>query len=108
MQVPDDPLAPPSGNFAEPWQATVLAMATSLIRAGHFTQSVWASTLGAALQDAERRGAPDTEATYFEAALTALEALSEGAGITDTDRSTRKSDWEEAYRRTPHGQPVTL
>lgn len=108
MQAPDDPLTPPTGNFAEPWQATVLAMATALIREGHFTQFDWATALGAALREAERRGAPDTEATYFEAALAALETLGEGAGITDSDRSTRKTAWEEAYRRTPHGQPVTL
>ena len=108
MQVPDDPLAPASGNFAEPWQATVLAMTTALIREGHFTQSDWASALGAALRQAEADGAPDSEGTYYSAALAALENLTENTGITDTDRATRKSDWEDAYRRTPHGQPVIL
>lgn len=108
MQAADDPLAPPSGNFAEPWQATVLAMATAFIREGHFTQADWASALGAALRDAERQGAPDTDAAYFQAVLLALETLSKAAGISDTERRTRMSDWEEAYHRTPHGQPVVL
>lgn len=108
MNAPDDPLAPRSGSFAEPWQATILAMATALIREGHFTQDDWANALGAALRQAKADGAPDSEDTYYEAALSALETLSECTGITDTDRATRKSAWEDAYQRTPHGQPVTL
>ncbi len=108
MFAPDDPLAPPSGAFAEPWQATVLAMATALIRAGHFSQGAWADALGAALQAAEADGLPDTEDTYFLAALSALEALSEASGITTDERDARRTDWQDAYRRTPHGKPVTL
>lgn len=108
MFAPEDPLAPPSESFSEPWQATVLAMATAMIREKHFTQSEWASALGRALQDAENAGAPDNEATYFEAALAALERLSEGAGISEPDRRSRKTAWEAAYRRTPHGKPVEL
>ncbi len=108
MFAPDDPLKPPGGHFAEPWHATVLAMATAMIRAGHFTQAEWAEALGAALKAAEGSGRPDTDDTYFLAALSALEGLSETAGITPTDRATRKSGWEAAYRRTPHGHPVVL
>lgn len=108
MLAPDDPLAPPSGAFAEPWHATTLAMATAMIRQGHFTQTDWAEALGAALQIAEKQGAPNTDETYFRAALSALETLTESAGISEADRAGRKSDWEDAYRRTPHGQPVEL
>ncbi len=108
MFPPDDPLKPPGGHFAEPWQATVLAMATAMIREGHFTQSHWADALGAALKAAEAGGQPDTDETYFLAALSALERLAETTGITPTDRTMRKSGWEDAYRRTPHGQPVIL
>ena len=108
MSAPEDPLAPPSGQFAEPWQATVLAMATALIREGHFTQTDWAAALGQALSEAEARGAPDNEETYYQSALHALETLTAQAGISETDRTRRKSAWEEAYLRTPHGQPVQL
>lgn len=108
MRTPDDPLSPPSGSFAEPWQATVLAMATAMIREGHFTQVQWSEALGAALARAEDAGAPDTETTYFQCALDALESLTEPAGILKADRDTRKSAWEDAYRRTPHGKPVVL
>ena len=108
MFAPEDPLKPPRDHFAEPWQATVLAMATAMIREGHFTQDAWATALGAALDTAEARGEPDTDETYFLAALAALERLSEAAGISQADRATRKTGWEDAYRRTAHGQPVTL
>ena len=108
MFAPDDPLKPPENRFSEPWQATILAMATAMIREGHFSQDDWAHALGAALKQAEVNGQPDTEETYFLAALSALESLSETSGIAAKDRSARKTAWENAYRRTPHGQPVNL
>ena len=108
MFAPEDPLKPPEDHFAEPWQATVLAMATAMIREGHITQGTWATALGAALKAAEASGRPDTGETYFLAALSALENLTETAGITSDDRANRKAEWEDAYRRTPHGQPVIL
>ena len=105
MQTPDDPLAPVGHRFAEPWHAQTLAMAQALIRAGHLSQSDWAQALGRCLAQAEDAGKPDTEETYYLAALEALEQ------VTPLDRKTlaaRKTDWEAAYRRTPHGKPVTL
>ena len=108
MFAPEDPLAPPRGHFDEPWQATALAMATAMIREGHFTQSDWAEALGAALKAAEGKGLPDTNTTYFLAVLKALESLSEPVGIAAGERDQRKTDWEDAYRRTPHGEPVLL
>lgn len=108
MLVPDDPLAPRDDVFAEPWHATVLALADAMIRAGHFSAADWASALGTALQAAEAEGAPDDETTYYTAALSALEQMSEPRGIGPADLSARKSAWEEAYRRTPHGAPVVL
>lgn len=109
MFRPDDPLAPPVPVFDAPWQAQALALADAMIRAGHVTASEWAEALGAALQRAGKAGAPDTTQTYYEAVLTALEALSGShAGISDTARAARRAEWEAAYRRTPHGQPVRL
>lgn len=108
LPVPDDSLAPPSGHFAEPWQVTTLALAAAMIREGRFTQSDWAEALGAAIRSANANGAPDTEASFFNAALTALETLTETTGIPASERAQRKTDWEAAYRRTPHGQPVEL
>ena len=109
MFRPDDPLSPPEAIFDEPWQAQALALADTMVQAGHFTKTVWAETLGAALKSAERNRAPDTPETYYIAVLSALETLSENVGGISTEtRLQRRADWEAAYRRTPHGNPVTL
>ena len=105
MQVPEDPLAPLGHRFAEPWHAQVLASAQALIRAGHVTANQWAEALGAALVTASNDGKPDTEDTYYHAALIALEAVTP---VDPAELSQRKADWEDAYRRTPHGSPVVL
>lgn len=105
MKPPEDPLAPIGHRFAEPWHAETLAAAHAMIRAGHVTANDWANALGDALQQAEQSGAPDTEDTYYLAALDALET------VTPIDKGAlaqRKSDWETAYKSTPHGQPVKL
>lgn len=105
MFAPDDPLAPRSEVFAEPWYAETLALADAMIRTGHFSASEWAEALGSALAQAETDGQPDTEATYYAAALSALETL---APLPPADLAARKSAWAEAYAHTPHGQPVRL
>ena len=105
MKRADDPLGPRTQVFQEAWHAQTLAAAHALEQSGSFTKAEWAAALGAALRRAEAAGAPDTEETYYLAALEALEAL---APMTQADLDARKTAWEEAYLRTPHGQPVVL
>ena len=109
MFNPDDPLAPPKPAFAEAWHAQVLAMADTMVKAGHFSATDWAVALGAALTAAEAEGQDDTDATYYACALSALEQLSATqAGISQAEQAARKQAWEAAYLRTPHGKPVVL
>ncbi len=109
MFAPDDPLAPREPVFAEAWHAQVLAIAESMVNAGHFGVFEWAEALGVELKRAERKGRPDTADTYYAAALTALERLSERrTGLTLEMLEARKAAWESAYRNTPHGEPVAL
>jgi len=107
-------IRPREGNpdapvFAEPWHAQVLAVAHGLSVSGLFSASDWATALGAALREREACGAPDTDETYYAAALAALERLvaerSPGAGDA---HPARVEAWRRAYLRTPHGQPVEL
>jgi nitrile hydratase accessory protein len=106
---PDDPLAPPKWAFDEPWQAQALALADTMVQAGHFTAGEWANALSGALKEAEAQGEPDTLNTYYIAVISALERLCETrTRISGDDRAARHSAWEAAYRRTPHGQPVEL
>jgi nitrile hydratase accessory protein len=105
--LPREP-APGAPVFAEPWHAEVLGLADALTRSGLFTPAEWAETLGAALRKATA-GAPDSEATYYVAALSALEALvTEKSPATGLSLAERIEAWRRAYLNTPHGQPVTL
>jgi len=106
--APDDPLAPPQDSFAEPWQASTLAMVAAMVRQGRFSKKQWAVALGHALKEAESAGAPDTDETYFLSALSALERLSAESGVDARAQAERKAAWEAAYQQTPHGQPVHL
>jgi nitrile hydratase accessory protein len=95
--------------FAEPWHAEVLAIAHALTQSGLFTAGDWAEALGAQIRRSEMAGAPDSEASYYRAALAALERLV-GTGSPETGGSLeeRVEAWRRAYLNTPHGQPVTL
>ncbi len=107
-------IRPRDGNpdapvFAEPWHAQVLAVAHGLSVSGLFSASDWATALGAALREGEARGEPDTDETYYAAALTALERLvAERSPTTGDAHPARIEAWRRAYLRTPHGKPVEL
>ena len=95
--------------FDAPWQASVLAIADTLIARGVVPPRIWSEALGAALKAAESRGEPDNAETYYRAALTALERLAEThGGVTAASVEDRRNAWEAAYRATPHGEPVLL
>ena len=94
--------APEPAVFAEPWQAQAFALAVKLNEAGAFTWSEWAEVFSRELG----RG---RETPYWEAWLAALEQLVTSRGLAPAaSLAERKAAWAEAYRRTPHGQPVEL
>lgn len=106
MKTADDPLAPPSDAFEEAWQAQTLAIADTMVQAGHFSAEDWAQALG---QELAQTDLPDTLNSYFLCALAALEKLAaRHAILTPLELSARKAEWVEAYEKTPHGAPVTL
>ena len=93
--------------FAEPWQATAFALAVRLSAAGHFTWSEWATTLAHELKIAAERGEPDDGSQYYHHWLDALEQLVVAKRLSDPETLlARKEAWADAYRHTPHGQPV--
>ena len=95
--------------FAEPWQAQAFAMAVQLSAEGHFTWTEWATALGEQLHAAADRGEPDDDSRYFEHWLAALERLVTEKKLTDLGAlRERREAWADAYRHTPHGQPVEL
>ena len=104
MFQPDEVTEP---AFDHPWQAQIMALAQTMIKTGHLEATHWAETLGAALRQAEAEGAPDTADTYNTCVLQALETVPE-PHVTAAARDTRRTQWEEAYKATRHGQPVDL
>ncbi len=95
--------------FAEPWQAEVFALAVRLSAQGHFTWKEWAAALADELALAAGDGDLDSGAHYYHCWLAALERLVINKHLTDpATLLKRKQAWAEAYRRTPHGNPVEL
>ena len=95
--------------FAAPWQAQAFALAVKLSEQGHFTWKEWAAALADELKAAADRGEPDDGSRYYHHWVAALERLVTGKGLTDSPAlQDRKAAWADAYRHTPHGQPVVL
>lgn len=84
-------------------------MAVRLSAQGHFTWKEWADTLASELQSAAELGEADDGTEYYQHWLAALERLVIAKGLADTPSLfERKEAWADAYRHTPHGQPVQL
>ena len=95
--------------FAAPWQAQAFALAVTLSEQGHFTWKDWTAALTDELRAAAARGEPDDGSRYYHHWVAALERLVAAKGLTDAPAlGTRKEAWADAYRHTPHGQPVVL
>lgn len=95
--------------FEAPWQAQAFALAVQLAERGHFTWKEWAAALAGELQAAAARGEPDDGTRYYRHWVAALERLAADRGLADAPAlRDRKEAWADAYRRTPHGQPVSL
>ena len=106
MSRPDQNL-PTDAELTEPWQA--LALSIALREAGLISTAEWSETLGAEIEKARAAGDPADGTTYYGHVVAALERLVHKQGLLPADLlATRKRDWEDAYRRTPHGQPVRL
>ena len=95
--------------FAEPWQAEAFALAVRLSAQGHFTWNEWAATLADALKADSMLGHLDDGSRYYHCWLSALERLVVEKRLADRPTlQARKEAWADAYRRTPHGEPVQL
>ena len=95
--------------FKEPWQAQAFAMVVTLSEAGLFSWQEWSSELSASIQSQQKMGDPGDGETYYLHWLETLEKmLSRKNLIEHADLLKRISEWEEAYLKTPHGQPVQL
>ena len=106
------PAIPRDGDgpvFAAPWEAQAFALAVKLSELGHFTWKEWAAVLSEEIGQAANAPEPDDGSRYYHHWLAALERVVVAVGLCDSQSlRTRKEDWADAYRHTPHGKPVAL
>ena len=110
---PELPSLPRDENgpvFAEPWQAQAFALAVRLSSQGHFTWKEWAEALAAELAAAVERDEADEDGSeYYHHWVATLEKLVTAKGLAGApELFERKAAWADAFRHTPHGQPVEL
>ena len=95
--------------FREPWEAEAFALAVHLSEAGRFSWAEWTAALTREVAAASAAGDPDLGDTYYRHWLKALQALCVEKGLVAPDRLMERAEaWRAAYRRTPHGRPVSL
>lgn len=95
--------------FAEPWEAQAFALAVKLSEQGYFTWKEWATALAGELKAFAENGDPDDGSHYYHCWLATLEKMVTAKGLADRAALEKtREDWAEAYRITPHGQPVHL
>jgi nitrile hydratase accessory protein len=98
---------PPTPVFEAPWQAEAFALVVHLHDRGAFTWAEWAEGLHREIKGAEARGEADVP--YYDHWLAALEAVVSRRGLAGPgELAARREAWAEAWRHTPHGQPVRL
>ncbi|WP_298846195.1 nitrile hydratase accessory protein [uncultured Ruegeria sp.] len=99
----------PEPVFAEPWHAQVFAVTVALNEAGRFHWPDWAARFSDTLKRHGLSRALDGGEDYFHAWLETLEGLlAEQGAAPPQDVKKLHRAWEEAYLKTPHGQPVHL
>lgn len=98
-----------SPAFQDPWHAQVMALAQTLVQAGHIDTAHWSDTLGAIRAQQAATHAPDTDASYYHAVYEALVSiLSDSDPTLASDLHEMTESWRTAYLTTPHGAPVDL
>jgi nitrile hydratase accessory protein len=103
-----EPMPAEEPVFAEPRQAQAFALAVKLSQSGLFTSGEWSEALALELSETSRRGEPDEGSRYYHHWLAALEQLLAAKQLVCSPaRLARKEEWAQAYRRIPHGNPVT-
>ena len=95
--------------FSEPWEAQAFAIVVALSDRGYFSWEEWSNTLAEVISRAEAEGGPSDGSDYYVNWVTALEQILKCKNLTDDlSLASVKAEWEQAYKLTPHGKPVSL
>ena len=93
--------------FDEPWQAEVFALTTHLNESQIFTWAEWVNRFSTALAQSETpvEGGFDYYSIWLD---TLLQMLIDLGHANAEEVEAMKTQWIDAYERTPHGEPVHL
>ncbi|MFK8081123.1 MAG: nitrile hydratase accessory protein [Granulosicoccus sp.] len=95
--------------FSEPWEAEVFALSLSLYDQGLFTWTEWADKLSETIKKAQSEGDPDMGDTYYLHWLATLEAIVIDKKVGNSEQlQALYAAWDQAARRTAHGEPIEL
>ncbi|MEL7542849.1 MAG: nitrile hydratase accessory protein [Pseudomonadota bacterium] len=95
--------------FEEPWHGEVFALTLALSERAHFSWVEWTERFSTNLRAAADAGGPRDGSDYYDVWLATLEDILSTSDIaTARELENVKNAWREAYRMTPHGQPVQL
>ncbi len=108
-EVADSPPALPISDdeviFRAPWEAQAFSMAVALNENGLFNWDEFAHELGAVIAEDTSSASED----YYRLWLRALEQILTRKSVVSVEEiSKRKTEWEQAAARTPHGRPIVL
>lgn len=99
----------PDPVFEAPWHAQVFALTVHLSEQGVFSWPDWTARFGAILARDGLARDLDGGDDYFLAWVATLEDLLQQRGLAEAAAlAGLKTQWENAYLSTPHGQPVRL
>ena len=120
MSPSEDAAPSPPAVFDEPWQASIFALVVALHDGGLFAWSYWNRVLVQVIAEHDAAGATDPSphavrdpagdgARHPADWVRALEILlAERSLVTPDELGAVVEAWAQAYRTTPHGQPVAL
>ena len=120
MSPSEDAAPSPPAVFDEPWQASIFALVVALHDRGLFAWRDWNRVLVQVIAEQDAAGAaPSPSDGIADSAgdgarhpadwVRALEILlAERSLVTPDELGAVVEAWAQAYRTTPHGQPVAL
>ena len=95
--------------FEQPWHAEVFAVTVHLSETNLFSWVEWTQTLGQHIIAANTMRVINGTDDYYQVWLRTLIALLSVKEVTDLETiASMQNRWAEAYRNTPHGEPVNL
>lgn len=95
--------------FEQPWHAEIFAVTIHLSETNLFSWVEWTQTLCQHISAENTVRVINRTDDYYQVWLNALIELLSEKGVADLETITSMQNrWADAYRNTPHGEPVNL